>query len=76
MLKLKGITKKPIEVRKNRGDMTLNAANLKKFSLMESLKNTYQDKNEDFLQIDEKAKEYLSRNLNIDVNEIAPKLCI
>lgn len=61
---------KPVEVRAKKGEMSLTAESLKKFDLMESLGNKYEDKDDGFLQIDNAAKDYLKKNLNIDLSAI------
>ena len=64
------ISRKPVEERKQKGDMSLNGDSLRKFDLLSSLGNVYDDRDAEFLFIDEKAKEYMQRNLNINVDEI------
>jgi len=62
-----------LEERKKQGDMTLTVESLKQFDIMQSLARNYEDKSDDFLQIESKAKEYLLRNLDINVNQIQEK---
>lgn len=53
--------------------MNLTVDSLKQFDIMQSLAQGYDDKTDDFLQIDPKAKEYLLKNLDINVQKIEEK---
>ena len=62
-----------MEERKKQGEMSLTVESLKQFDIMQSLAKNYDDKPDDFLQIESKAKEYLLRNFDINVNHILAK---
>ena len=53
--------------------MNLTVDSLKQFDIMQSLAQGYNDKTDEFLQIDPKAKEYLLKNLDINVQKIEEK---
>ena len=53
--------------------MNLTVDSLKQFDIIQSLAQGYDDKTDDFLQIDPKAKEYLLKNLDINVQKIEEK---
>ena len=50
--------------------MSLTADSLKQFDLMQSVARNYDDKSDDFLQIESKAKDYLLKNLDININKM------
>lgn len=50
--------------------MSLNAESLKQFDLMQSLARNYDDKTDEFLEIEPKAKEYLLKNFDINMNQL------
>ncbi len=50
--------------------MSLTSESLRRFDLLESLSKKYHDKDDKFLIIEPGAKEYLKKNLNIDLAEL------
>lgn len=53
--------------------MNLTVESVRQFDLMQSLAKGYEDKSDDFLQIDPKAKDYLRKNLDINVHQLEEK---
>lgn len=53
--------------------MSLNADSLKQFDLIQTLAKNYDDKSDDFLEIEPKARDYLLKNFDINMNKIEEK---
>lgn len=62
-----------MEERKKQGEMNLTIDSLKQFDIMQSLGKGYEDKSDDFLQIEGKAKDYLLKNLDINIQQMEEK---
>lgn len=67
------IPQRPLEERKKQGEMNLTMDSLRQFDIMQSIAKGYEDKSDDFLQIDPKAKEYLMKNLDINFPQLEEK---
>lgn len=59
-----------MDERVQKGEMGLTSESLRRFDLLESLSRKYQDKDNNFLIIEPNAKDYLKKNLNIDLSDI------
>lgn len=65
----RNVLARSVDERKLRGNMSLTSDNLKRLNNVSDMNYKLSGKNEDFFNIDDKAKQFLSTNFNIQVDE-------